>query len=230
MFSARARAKLAPQETVTATLVDSPAGAEKAGCDSARANSFGDLSKTEWDSMGIDPLAIIDLDDNDAEESAALAALEVEPDRKKMTATKQMPVKASPSATPSEFPAPKAPGIPAPAQGDAASQLAELQKKLGADKMLELLTGCGKPVSCPGLSPPVQKEIFTPSASTPKACPLASPGMVQTPPVVPKAAPASARSTSDISPPPDPPAHLEGHNDAGASPELGDAFDLSQKD
>ena len=57
---------------------------------------------------------------------------------------------------------------------------------------------------------------------------------------VPKAAPASARSTSDISPPPDPPAHLEGHNDAGAhleghndagaSPELGDAFDLSQKD
>ena len=50
------------------------------------------------------------------------------------------------------------------------------------------------------------------------------------PPVVPKAAAASARSTSDISPPPDPPAHLEGHNDAGASPELGDAFDLSQKD
>ena len=186
MFSARARAKVAPQETVTATLVDSPAGAEKAGCDSARANSFGDLSKTEWDSMGIDPLAIIDLDDNDAEESAALAALEVEPDRKKMTATKQMPVKASPSATPSEFPAPKAPGIPAPAQGDAASQLAELQKKLGADKMLELLTGCGKPVSCPGLSPPVQKEIFTPSASTPKACPLASPGMVQPPPLCPK--------------------------------------------
>ena len=204
-------AKLARQETVLATSADTLAeGAEKAKleCDSARANSPANLSKA-------------DLDGDDAEECAAVAALETGPDRKKMTAMKQMPVKASPSAAPSELAAPKAPGIPAPAPGDAASQLAELQKKLGADKLLELLNGFGKSVSCTGLSPAVQKEIFTPSASTPKAPPLAPPGMLQTP-LVPKAA---------ASPPAHPPAHLEDRNDAtGAPPELDEAFDLSQKD
>ena len=147
-------------------------------------------------------------------------------DAQKMTATKQVPAKAPSLASPA-MPACKAPGMPASGcSGDAAAQLAELQRKLGSDVLLQLLQG--KPSGLPeAMSPPLQRTVFSPppgSPPVPKSPELpasskaagAVPALAAQPGTTEKAAEPKAGATTTDAPSP-------GDDGEGA-------FDLSHKD
>jgi hypothetical protein len=87
-------------------------------------------------------------------------------DAQKMTATKLVPAKAPALASPA-MPACKAPGVPASGcPGDATAQLAELQRQLGTETLLQLLQG--KSIGLPEpISPPLQRAVFSPLPGSP---------------------------------------------------------------
>lgn len=83
-------------------------------------------------------------------------------DAQKMTATKLVAAKAPALLARPAVPACKAPGVPASGcPGDAAAQLAELQRQLGTDMLLQLLQS--NPGGLPeAKSPPLQKGCLLP--------------------------------------------------------------------
>ena len=160
--------------------------------------------------------SVIDLEDEEMMPPPDMEKFEVEPVEEvekpapKMAATKLVPCKTPPTTSPPAV-CNKAPGLEVTGgEQTAAERLAELQKQLGPDKLLELLKGpqLNRGNSCGSLaSPPLQKALFTPDTAmssepspTATETPLPKASAVSPAPTPPKAAaPAVAKA---LPPPP----------------------------
>ena len=150
-------------------------------------------------------------------------------DAQKMTATKLVPAKAPALASPA-MPACKAPGVPASGcPGDATAQLAELQRQLGTETLLQLLQG--KSIGLPEpISPPLQRAVFSPLPGSPPVTVPKSPELPASSKAagaVPALAVAEPRTAEKVA---EPKAGTTTPNAPCPNGEGSDAFDLSHKD
>ena len=149
-------------------------------------------------------------------------------DAQKMTATKLVAAKAPALLARPAVPACKAPGVPASGcPGDAAAQLAELQRQLGTDMLLQLLQS--NPGGLPeAKSPPLQRAVFSPGS--PPVTALKSPELPASSKAagaVPALAVAEPRSSEVVA---EPKADATSADAPCPDGEGSDAFDLSHKD